>query len=49
MRPCGVVVMQPRDDGRANLVETVPVAEPDERLLERADESLDDRDSRSSA
>src|SRR5690606_23355999 len=36
------VVVQPRRDRGTQLVGALPVAEPDELLLERADEALDD-------
>src|SRR5688572_4023925 len=42
MRPVMEIVVQPGCDGSAQLVGAVPVAKPDELLLERADEALDD-------
>src|SRR5215475_9955445 len=42
MRPVVEVVVQPGGDGSAQFVSTVPVAQPDELFLERADEALDD-------
>jgi hypothetical protein len=42
MRPVVVVVVQPGGDGDAQLLGAVPVAEPEQLLLEGADEALDD-------
>ena len=42
MRPVVEVVVEPGGDGSTQLGGAVPVAKPDELLLERADEALDD-------